>query len=412
MRKMNILFNILSLLFMKRSIASLGLVVTVFSNVPFAIAQDAQRPVSPPSQITIGNDIYMAGEHVSITAPVNGNLNIAAGGITIGTTVAGDLQVMGGDIAIHGGIRDNVRVLGGDVRITGRVNGSLTVVAGQVLIEKTAVIGAGLLVTGGQVVIDGTVNGTLKAKAGDVTVNGTINGISDIRSDTATINGIMTGTSTVVANTFVIGETAMFRGNLNYWSGQGQQNLTGRVTGTAAFKADLAPMHDDARHDKGMFFGLLGAITIYSLFSAALTIGLLMFLTKNFFVNAAKYLHKQQWMSLLIGFLYFILTPILALILAVTVIGIPLAIAVLLSYVVAMFFSSALTSMVLARWVETKYRKKWHPVTVFFLTLGIFIGLKILLIIPFLGWILNAVLVCMGIGSLIAMKHAVYMKAR
>jgi len=397
---------------MKRSIASFGLFITLFSNVPLVFAQDAERKIDPPVQVTIGNDTYMAGEFVSISTAVNGNMNIAAGGVTVNSTVAGDLQVMGGDIAIHGGIRDNMRVLGGDVRITGRVNGSLTVVSGKVLIEKTAVIGAGLLVTGGTVVIDGTVNGMLKAKAGDVTINGTINGLTDIHADNATVNGIITGSSTIVANTFIVGDTAHFRGNLNYWSQQGQQNLTGRVTGPAPFKADLAPARNDTKHDKGMFLGLLGGITIYSLFSAALTIGLLMFLTKNFFINAAKYLHKQQWMSLLIGFLYFILTPILVVLLAVTVIGIPLAIAVLLSYVIAMFFSSTLTSMVLARWVETKYKKKWHPVTVFFLAMGIFIGLKILLVIPFLGWILNMVLVFMGIGSLIAMKHAVYMKAR
>jgi len=404
---------------MKRSLASiasaaltLATVPMAFAHVPFASAQDSERTVKPPVQISIGNDTYMAGEEVNITTAVNGNLNVAGGKVNIGSTIAGDLQVAGGEVAVTGGVRDNMRVLGGEVSISGRVNGTLTVVSGQVHIEKNAVVVGGMLVAGGSVVIDGVVEGALKARSGDVVINGTIKGITDINADTAAINGIVGGNATVVATSFTVGDTSNFNGNLDYWSQQGQQDLAGRVSGNATFKPELAPLRDEAKSEKGMFLGLLGGITLFSLFSAAFTIGLFLFFTRNFFKESAKYLNKQPWMSLLIGFLFVILTPIVIFILFVTFIGIPVALALFAGYLVFLFFSSTLASLVLARWVELRNKKNWHPVTIFFLTLGIFIGLKLLWIIPFLGWLANFVLVFMALGALMAMKQHVYMKAR
>lgn len=399
---------------MKRSIASAALFLAALSNASFASAQTTPAPVpAAPAQVSIGNDTYMAGEQVKLTVPANGNLNILAGNVTIATTVAGDLQIAGGDVTVSGGIRDNVRVLGGDVRISGRVNGTLTVVSGQVHIEKTAVIGGGLLATGGKVTIDGTVNGMLKATAGSVTVNGIVNGITEIHADDAAVNGIVGGNATVAANSFVVGNTANFRGKLDYWSQQGQQKFpAGRVTGVATFKPELAP-HAGATNDgKAVALGILGGLSLFSVFSAALTLGLFLFLTKNFFKEAAKSLQKQPWMSLLTGILFFLLTPIVALLFFATIIGIPVGILIVLGYFAVMFFSTTFASMTFARWIELRKKKKWRNVTVFFVALGIFIALKLLLGIPFLGWLANSVLVTTGVGAFLSAKYQGYKKVR
>lgn len=402
---------------MKRSIASiaalgitLSTVSVCFAHVPFASAEDEHRMMKPPVQISIGNDTYTAGEQVTVSENVNGNINIAAGKVFVTSTVAGDVQAAGGEVSVTGSVRDNLRVLSGNVSISGRVNGTVTVAAGELHIEKTAVVGGGLLVTGGTVVIDGTVNGMLKAYGSDVTVNGTVNGITEIRGDNVAVNGLIGGNAIVTGTSFMLGETARFNGNLDYWSVQGQRDLSAAVKGTATFRDDLKyQQHDGVKEGAA---GFLAGITLFSLFSAAFVIGLLLFFSREFFKNAAKTLEKQPWMSLLIGFLYVILTPILFLVLLLTFIGIPLAVAVLAMYLVSLYFSTILSSMVFARWIEMKNKKKWNAVTIFFLSLGVFLVLKLLWVIPFLGWLVRFVLVMMGLGSLLAMKHHVYMKNR
>lgn len=402
---------------MKRSIASLAAlgitlstVSIAFAHVPFASAQEERRIAKPPVQISIGSDTYMAGETIALSDSISGNANIAGGEVSLGSTVAGDVQIAGGNVFVSGSIRDNLRVLGGDVNISGRINGTVTVVAGQLHLEKAAVIGGGLLVTGGTVVIDGTVNGMFKAYGSDVTVNGTVNGITEIRAENATVNGIIGANATVTGESFVLDETARFNGKLDYWSRQGQRDLSANVKGAATFRDDLKYTQHEAAA-KGAA-GMLAGITLFSVFSAAFIIGLLLFFTREFFKNAAKSLDKQPWMSLLIGFLYVVLTPVLFLILLLTFIGIPLAIAVLVMYLVSLYFSTVLSSMVFARWIEMKNKKKWNAVTIFFLTLGVFLVLKLLWVIPFLGWLARCVLIMIGLGSVISMKHQVYMKNR
>jgi len=408
--------NFLPLL-MKRSIASLAIagltlstVSVCFAHVPSASAEDDNRIAKPPVQISIGNDTYAAGEQVTISENVNGNINVAAGKVSITSTVAGDLQVAGGEVSVSGSIRDNMRVLSGNVSISGRVSGTVTVAAGELHVEKTAVIGGGLLVTGGTVVIDGTINGMLKAYGSDITVNGTVNGITEIRGDDVAVNGLIASNATVTGTSFAVGETARFNGNLDYWSVQGKRDLSASVKGTATFREDLKyEQHDGVKEGAA---GLLAGITLFSVFSAAFVIGLLLFFSREFFKNAAKTLDKQPWMSLLIGFLYVVLTPILFLVLLLTFIGIPMAVAVLAMYLISLYFSTIFSSMVFARWIEMKNKKKWNAVTIFFLSLGVFLVLKLLWVIPFLGWLVRCVLIMMGLGSLLSMKHQVYMKNR
>lgn len=402
---------------MKRSIAaaaSFGITLATasvaFAHVPFVSAQDGQRTVRPPLQIAIGNDSYIAGEAVNLTETVNGNVNAAGGKVNVSAAIGGDLQAAGGEVTVSGGIRDNARIAGGNVSVGGRVNGTLTVIGGQVHIEKTAVIGGGLLVTGGTVVIDGTVNGALKAYGGEIMMNGKANGITEIRGGTVTVNGLVASNATVAGESLTVGETASFGGNLDYWSGQGQRDFSGRVKGTATFRDDLR--HESKQPGRGAAAEALAGITLFSLFSAAFVIGLMMFFTHTYFSEAAKILQKKPWISLLTGFLFIILTPILALVLMLTFIGIPLAIAVVLMYAVSLYFSTALTSVVFARWIEHYNKKKWRPVTLFFLSLGVFIVLKLLWLVPLLGWLAAMVAVMMGLGSALLMKHQIYMKHR
>lgn len=408
--------NFLPLL-MKRSIATLAVLgVTVstvsicFAHIPSASADDENRMAKPPVQISIGNETYTAGEQVTLSESINGNINVAGGKVSVNSTVAGDLQVAGGEVSVSGSIRDNVKVLSGNASISGRVNGTVTVVAGELHIEKTAVIGGGLLVTGGTVVIDGTVNGMLKAYGSDITVNGTVNGITEIHGDDVAVNGLIASNAIVTGTSLSIGETARFNGNLDYWSVQGQRDMSANVKGTATYRDDLKyEQHDGVKEGAA---GLLAGITLFSVFSAAFMIGLLLFFSREFFKNAAKTLEKKPWMSLLIGFLYVVLTPILFLVLLLTFIGIPMAVVVLAMYLVSLYFSTILCSMVFARWIELKNKKKWNAVTIFFLTLGVFLVLKLLWVIPFLGWLARFALIMMGLGSLMTVKHQIFMKNR
>lgn len=368
------------------------------------LAQDI-RVMGDSTELRLGNDLYTAGDTVDISGNSAGDTIAVGNEIMIRGNMQGDVQAAGNTVSISGTVQDDVRIIGNAIHITGNIAGDVVAFGRTIVVARGATIEGSLLTGGESVLIEGTVRGGVRLAGQTVSLLGPIGGDAYIDGKHVSVDGSIGGNATIEAEDLELGQRGMITGNLRYWNGQGQISTTGKVAGTTNFDASLQGEDSHAPEGGAAIVGVIfAAVTVYSLFYAALMIGLLLFFTKTIFVESAKRLKANPWRSLFIGFLYFFATPGLIVLLMFTLIGIPLAVALLMLYLIGMFFSPILASVILARLAETRYRKKWRMLNLFFATLGIYVLIKFLWLIPFLGWIAVLLAIFATYGALAAVK--------
>jgi hypothetical protein len=262
-------------------------------------------------------------------------------------------------------------------------------------------------VGGGNVVLKGTVGKNINARGGSISLEGLAHGNVDIAGNAVSVAAPVEGNARIIAETLSITPAASFKGSVDYWTRSGTANFGDTLAGgqKAVFHPEFQRLVHEPKKGMAAFFVAMGGVfTLLSLLSAAVYILLLVFFTKTFFGEAAKYLQRKPWKSFGIGLLFLILMPVLIVMLFLTLVGIPLAFLAIAMYVFTLFFSVPLTAMIVAKWIESTYKQKWNKPFFFGVSFGLFIILKLLGFIPILGWIAKGILIMMGLGALLATK--------
>lgn len=361
-------------------------------------------------------DVYAFGGRTIIEEDVTGDLITAGGQVDVRGNVSEDIAVVGGQLRLEGNVGDDLRVAGGNISIEGNVEGDLIVVGGSVEIRSTSTIAGDVFVAGGEVRIEGNVNGKLMARSGMLTIAGTVNGEADIKAEELRLLGTIAGSSTFVAQKLTLGDDARLNSPVTYWTRDGEVEFGEVAAAGATFSEELRPYTPPTKHQQkeagAAIAAALSAIIGFALLSAAVSILVLLLITKTYFPDAVKKLKGKYWQNALIGFLYFVVTPLFGLFLLITLIGAPLAVAVFALYFISLLFANALTAIVIAKWAEVYWKRKWNKTGLFFVAVFVYILLKVLGFIPVLGWIVKFVLVCMAFGALAQTEYEKFKKVR
>lgn len=369
------------------------------------LAQDI-RVSADSTELRLGNDLYTAGDTVDISGNLAGDTIAVGNEIMIRGNIRGDVQAAGSSVSVSGTVQDDVRIAGNAINITGNIAGDVVAFGRTIVVARGATISGSLLAGGESVLIEGTVRGGVRLAAQTVSVLGPVRGDAFIEGEQVSLDGSIGGNATVEATNLALGQRAAIAGNLRYWNEGGQINTTGKVAGTTNFDPSLRGEDSDAPDEGAAIVGVIfAAVSVYSLFYAALMIGLIFFFTKTIFTESAKRLKAAPGQSTLIGMIYFIAVPGAILLLMFTLIGIPLALALLALYLISMFFSPIIASVILARIAEMRYRKKWGTINLFFAALGIYVLLKLLWLIPFIGWIIVLFAIFATYGAFETVKY-------
>ena len=112
----------------------------------------------------VADDIIAAGNMVSINAPVDSAI-VAGGTVNINAPVKGDVIAAGGQVYVNADVGGKVVAAGGNVNLGGNIGTNLVAAGGQVNILPGKMVGRDALIGGGQVVNAGRVNGTITVSA-------------------------------------------------------------------------------------------------------------------------------------------------------------------------------------------------------------------------------------------------------
>ena len=318
-----------------------------------------------------GEDVSILGADVFVNAQDAGDISIAAGDVEIDGTARGDVSVAGGDISITGAVGGDLSVAGGDLTISSDVQGEVSLAGGDVTFSGSSDDDAHLI--GGSVSLDGTFSEDLYVATDHFTITpgSVIHGDFEFRGpnepvlpEGLTIHGAYTYEYSDLDDVFD-GEIPVIVFPVIAIAG---------VAGIAAFFLLL------------LFAGLLGA-------------GALLLMMTGLTGRTIDGIRQQPFSSIGMGVVVLFGLFAIAVLLCITVIGIPLAfvifwlypILILLGFIVAVL---GVPYLVLRR--DPRNTGAAAKLGIFFVSLLL---LLVLFSIPGIGQIMFFLFMLMGVGA-------------
>lgn len=128
----------------------------------------------------VPEDLYAVGGRLRIDGPVTGDAVLAAGTVAIDGDIDGDVSVAGGQIGISGGVGDDLRAAGGDVTLRGFVTDHAVIAGGVVNIAEGSAIAGRAWIAAGTLEMAGQIGDDLRVFARTAIITGQIQGNVEI----------------------------------------------------------------------------------------------------------------------------------------------------------------------------------------------------------------------------------------
>ncbi len=330
---------------------------------------------------TFGNDRWVAGDDVAVTGQVEGDAFLAGGRSQVDGKVDGDVVVTGGTVEIRGEVSEDVYAAGGDVRIDARVAGDARAAGGSVSLERRAAVDGNATFAGGSVDVEGRIGGTLQAFGARVAVDGEVGGDAEIASESIRI-----------------GPDARIGGRLLYRSPEAPWIAEGAVIAGGVEKQQRAWQGVSPESGVGRVIkGILRTLW----FTGAVLLGIVLVAVLPVFTRqAAATVRSEPLPSIGLGMAMLVAVPFVAVILFITIIGIPLGLAVLLGYGLLLMLGYLTAALSIGDLALERVRPADAAATgwrILFLVAALVV-LALLRMVPWFGDIAVLVLFLAGVG--------------
>jgi len=366
-------------------VSLLAILLMTFTTVA-VLAFDVRRGdiVTVASEEVIDSDLYVAGGTIIIDGTINGDLIAAGKIIRVNGPVNGSIIAIGGTVDINGEVTHAVRVIGETLNISGTIGRDLLLAGDKVSLASTAEIGSDLLLGAGTALIDGLIKGDINSGVESLTI-----------ASTASIQGKLTYISENEAN---IQSGAQIMGPITHQLPDVKERLAVGTHQLPDIKERLTPA--------GLWGKVIG-------FLMALVLGIIIILLAPRRVKAVtESIRTRPWASLGWGAIILIFTPIAALIVCITIIGLPLGLITLVLYSIAICLTQLFAGLLIgqliigsSRGVETK------AALVGALALGLAI-LSLLKLIPYLDNVIGLATVLFGLGAILVSERKLRAEAQ
>lgn len=330
-------------------------------------------------------NLYTAGNVVSINSKIEEDLYAAGNMINITEGVEDDVLVLGNSITIDGDIGGTVHSAGGTIIVNGEIEDDLFLAGGNVSLSESARIGGDLFIAGGIVTINGNVEGEVKIAADNINLNG------------KTADNVV-----IEAGKLTIGKLANIEKDLHLTAPKEANIKEG-----ATIAGEIKYTKKTHGHHSGKFW-LYKAFTVFFLVLLLMGIAtalVFLYLFKEKMLTVVKHSTKDVWKNLGLGFAVLFLTPILALLLAITVIGLQLSLILLVAYFILLLITKVVASLIVGSWIFKRIRKSesyqlgWKEVVV-----GVLV-FALISLIPFIGWIFGFIITLIVLGAIIDLLY-------
>lgn len=354
---------------------------SLWASLAFAATGDEQV------EGVMGGDRFIAGGSITRTQPVTGDLIAAGGEVQLDSAVGGDAVAAGGNVRIGGSVAQNLYAAGGRVSLNGAFGRNVRVAGGRVEIDPAASIQGNLTAAGGTLRLRGAVKGYVQAAGGNVTIDGPVDGDVSVSSGNLTL-----------------GPNAKIAGTLRYRSGEEMVRDPGakvggnveRLSSERAYEGPVIRTHIPGF--AGGWIWSAGLLVLAALMAAAVPPASM---------RISGELRMHPWLALLFGFIALVCIPMAAIVLMVTVIGIPLAMLVILAYLILLVLGYVATAVAFGDTALANFRPAEAQRSSWRVLAAVLAMLVLTLVarIPFAGGLVGFAAMLIGIGAiLLAMR--------
>ena len=270
------------------------------------------------------DNYYAAGNHIEITAPMPADVIVAGRQVDIAQPVTGDILAAGWQLTLTARADDDVRMAGGEVKVDAPVAGDLTAAGGDVTIGPHTSVGGRSWLTGRTVRVAGHFNRDLQ-----------------IAGETVEIAGEIRQPLHVVAEKLEILPTARILGPITY-RGSSEMHVADGAVINGPITYDRIPQRE--AQQARAFPAVSSLLFAAHLLFAGLLVVIFLPDVETSVVGA---LRARPGASLLAGFVLLVTAPLAALLLVVSVMGMPVGLAIAALYLVAVFSAVLATAFFL-----------------------------------------------------------------
>jgi len=357
--------------------------LTVFATVP-VVALDVRNgeSVTVASGEVVDDNLFVVADTITIDGTVNGDLGAIGTTVTINGVVNGSVLAAGQIININGHVEHTVWAVGQTINVGGSINGNLQVAGLSVNIANTAMIKGNLLFVAGITSIENPIEVGIN-RGGEVINSNGIRGNADLE-----VMGL------------TIFPTANIPGDLSYGSGEGADVQSRTQIASAATHTPPPAKPGPARVSPfTLFTGVLGKLTSFLM---ALVAGLvIILLLPRHLTSVAESIRTRPWANLGWGAVILFVTPIAAILVCFTIVGISVGLIALLFYAVALYLAQIPVALVLGRWIIGSFRPvEGKAIMLGALALGLVI-IHLLKLIPYFGFFVGLVVILLGLGAVV-----------
>ena len=259
-----------------------------------------------------------------------------------------------------------------------------------------------LYIAGGNVSITAPVSGNLRVAAGDVSIKASIGGKVSVAGGHVTIDAPVGGNATVSGGQLELGPNARISGRLAFNGGHLEQDPAAQVAGGITQGRRYRHEWDGDRWN-GDAWGRPVARAIWTvglMLLAAIIAGALPGPVRRMQDELATH----PWLASLFGLVALICIPIAAVLVMITIIGIPIGLLALLGYAALLLVGYVATSVVVSGLLLDRYgaesaRRTGTRVGAAVLAMLIVASLRA---VPFVGGFVGLVALVVGVGVIVA----------
>ena len=335
--------------------------------------------VTVPAGETINDDLIAAGGTVTIAGRVTGDVYAFGETVVVTGVVDGDLISAARQVTLDGSVLGDVRSAGQQVTTNGWVGKNVTAAAERLSVSSTGQIG-----------------GSVLAGADTLTVFGPVGRGLRVYARTAQIGGPVGGSLQATVETLRVEPGARIADGLDYSASREASLPPGSVAGPVTF---TQVQREDEVQQPPILNGLFNWVGLICLAGSAL----LGALAVKLFPSVPEQISREGWQRPLqsfgIGLVIFLLTPLVGFLVALTVIGLPLTLALALVYGLALLLAWPALGLFIGAVLARAVRRDNAVHAAWLLVVGL-VTLHLVTHLPVLGGLLAFLGLVFGLGLL------------
>ncbi|EKD53149.1 MAG: hypothetical protein ACD_61C00138G0002 [uncultured bacterium] len=353
-----------------------------FSPPATAVYLDSGSQLALPKGKVINETVAVSAAGLSVDSDINGDLLCAGKDVTVNGNIKGDVLCAAQSIKINGNVDGNIRVIAQSVEISGLVSRNVYALSQNLSLTKFSSVKGDIFF--------GVQNVDLRGSLGRDLLGG---------ADQLIISGSLLRNAKVMATRVSLVDPGKIGGDFEYYidntgtASVSQKNVKGNIVRHEIVRKETP---QDEMKNVSLAARCLGKI-FWALSTILIGLVVIYFLKPRVLKRVGIIASKPVVVGL-IGLAVLILTPFVILLLLISVIGAPLAVVLLLEYIISIMLSAVYPSILVGGWMIKSLTKKKSDGLVWpFIAGTVIIGL--LMFIPPIGLLTGFIFLCLGLGA-------------